>query len=128
LTTVLASYGQSNAWSKATAVRCEALDVARLDDAGRLNNTDKKAWMDYYKFSVDLDKGVLFYNKGQAQVMEIFQRGSATMDTVLVRQRSERWTAVDDFLRIRDWKQNNNITFFLIALSMVVTGTCERLQ
>jgi hypothetical protein len=133
-------------WVHAT-YRCSVKDVVRLEDNGHLG----KAAGNYPKMMdgiiIDTLTGAItfpFYEGSDLsrQVWRVVQNGSAANDYVLIPKRNLNLplfrkdigdkdindigrAAATDFIRIRAWTENPQVTFISFGLSTLWSGTCE---
>jgi len=109
-------------------LRCTAVDAIRVLSDGRLG-TDRVSDMDrsiWSKFTVDTASGVVrrLWASGP-EFWHIIQEGDKANDFI-VAMNTIVGPSNNDFLRIRVWTRP--ITFWVIAMDVFVTGTCEPIK
>lgn len=108
--------------------RCHAHELRSLDQQGRFGHQESDANLQALlgDFIVDTDTGTIRTGT-YVQHWRVVQNGSAGMDFVAVQGISEA-EYVTDYLRVRAWKDQPQVTFFRVALTSVMTGLCTALR
>jgi hypothetical protein len=125
--------------TEASLFTCSARSFRAMTDAGDLGDQDADFWLDWYSaFIVDTQTGAVRFNSNKVTQWIVVKEGNSTAsDTILSPSLpideldgypvwSDFWVAdtTADFLRIRTWRKDAPATFFLVALTHVLTGTC----
>ncbi|MBP2495304.1 hypothetical protein ABID82_002364 [Methylobacterium sp. PvP062] len=75
---------------------------------------------------VDTDAGTIRGPLGVAQ-WHIVQQGGDSSDFVASPGLSPS-RMITDFIRVRAWKSETNVTFFRVGLTTVISGRCEAIR
>lgn len=113
------------AGSEEPIYRCVALEGRDLGDDGRMApmRTDSPIFRAFQSILVDTTTGAIRVGSSM-WLWQVAQKGSTQNDFVAVAGPSPS-AAASNLLRIRHWQGMETPTFFMVGLTMVVTGTCE---
>lgn len=107
--------------------RCAAEDVRMLGLGGKLDAYPEGNVRDGLgSFIVDTDTGNIRYKFVSAQ-WRVIQKGGPNSDFIASPGLTEA-TLVTDYIRVRAWKNEPNITYFRVGLTTIFTGQCEAIK
>jgi hypothetical protein len=115
------------AWEKSLLVVCKTMSAYTLSKAGALTTENSRGSIE---FTADIETGLVrlkYAREGAAIQFSAIQRGDAENDTVIAAPTAKALAdAVNIFVRIRDWRSSEQITFMWVQGTSVSTGVCVR--
>src|SRR5262249_43614403 len=114
--------------------RCISKDAVVLQDNGSLGRYTASEFSRklYDGIVIDTLTGAITWAgaSGTRQLWRVVGKGGDYNDHILIPEPPFSGLdlapiAATDFIRVRDWAQNKQVTFLAFALSTLVTGTCE---
>ena len=115
------------AWERSLLVVCKTMSAYKLSEAGALTTEGTRGSIE---FTVDVETGLVrleYAREGAAIQFSVIKRGDAENDTILAAPTAKTLAdAVGIFVRIRDWRSSEKITFMWVQATSVSTGVCVR--